>query len=246
MDKVLSEQLGLLRQEALSLAPTVTSPRTLIKDLLGNEALGASSPWVPRSALGFATAGVLLGMLTGLVLVLLSRWSDASRHTVASARPVDELAASRPASASGQGRSVPGAPVVRKTRLSVETIPSSARVGVDGTLLPFDAHDVVMVNDHAAHRVWAEAPGFQTRAEWIKLEGDQVAIKLILAPIERSRTALRDSAQEASRPGVVVAKRSPGAAPAAPVMHPPPSKNEAPPKPSKARVQLDAADPWKN
>jgi serine/threonine-protein kinase len=254
LDKLISDQLGLLRREAasLSLAPTVTSPRTLIEDLLGGEQLDRSSVWRPRSALGFATAGVLLGLLTGLVLVLLSRWSDASRHTAAAARPANDLSHGTPSrqasSTPHTARALAAASGLRKTRLDVETVPSSARVGIDGSLLPIDARQVVMVNDRAAHRVWAEAPGFQTKAEWVRLEGDQLTVRLVLVPVEQARPPSRSSNQEPARPGLVAAKRSSGSVPAAPSATSAPSVRQldSAPKPSRARIQLDATDPWKN
>jgi serine/threonine protein kinase len=253
LDELIAGEFGPRQPKTstLSLAPTVTSPRIVIHELLASErGLGPVSAWRPRLVFGFATAG-LLGMLSGLAVVQLPRWPGAARQVDATAAPAQAVSLGNPRQAASPAhvptsRSTPIVPATGKTRLRVETVPSFARIGIDGSLLPVDVHDVVMVNDHAAHRVWAEAPGYQSRVAWVRLEDDQTFLKLTLIAGDRFRSALRAREmprRNASATGRHAANTAPAepSQGARPHIHPvDPPANPFPPF-----VHLDATDPWK-
>src|SRR5215471_4857400 len=181
LHRLVTDQVEVWRQEAapVSLIPTVTSPRTRLEDLVGG---GLSRP--QRSILSFSAAG-LAGILSGLAVVQWLAAPASSSLIAATTGPAQSTSLATEQATSPAAVGTPRGSAARKTRLTVVIVPSSARIGVDGSLLPPDTHDVVMPHDRAAHRVWAEAPGYQTRAEWVRLDDEQVVVKLTLPPNER-------------------------------------------------------------
>jgi hypothetical protein len=172
-------------------------------------------------------------MLCGLIVVELAHWPATAR----------KIAAPVAASPSPGPPTLPTAPVLasadptthsngdtasRKTWLKVQVTPDFARIGIDGSLLPARTREIVMATDQAAHRVWAEAPGYQTRAEWIRLDGREMSLQLTLSRNERphiTATARSIASAQAPRAG---------------------ARQESPATASAARVRLDTTDPWKD
>jgi serine/threonine-protein kinase len=243
---IVEEQLRLAgaQVDPRSLAPTVASRASPRKGPSAGPEHGPPPIRQSHAALGFAAFG-LLGMLTGLLIVRWAIWPAAPGESL-TAKSL--LPASSPAQTIAAKPS-PLVPLVNRIRLRVETVPGFARVGVDKTLLPADAHDVAMVKDHARHRVWAEAPGYHARAEWVRFDNDEVSIKLTLLSYEEGRPVPtpRNSLQEAKRRsssgrlGEGVSVSPDPAANAALAREFPSSADRAP-----ARLHLDATDPWKD
>ncbi|HEY3593791.1 MAG TPA: serine/threonine-protein kinase, partial [Polyangiaceae bacterium] len=241
-DDLVQEQMQRWRDEtdALSLAPTVTSPRTLLKDLAGSGL--PPPPRLPRkksSTIAFVASGVL-GVLSGLVAIEASRvwWggksSEGEPKAATQAMPMTTMA-----NGPSPTRAVLPLDSSKRMVLKIATVPSLAKVGIDGSFLPLDAHDAVMAKDDAAHRVWAEAPGYQSKAEWVRLDQDQVSVTLTLTA-NPSTSLPRET--PSPRPNAARTNSSQPAREAAPAA----VRLDAARNTSTARVRLDTDDPWKN
>jgi hypothetical protein len=72
--------------------------------------------------------------------------------------------------------------------LTIETVPHNAKVALDDALLPPDTRQLEMVKDYAVHMVWAAAPGYRAKSEWIRFDADSISVKIALdARVSRQR-----------------------------------------------------------
>jgi len=98
-----------------------------------------------------------------------------------------------------------------RTRLMVETVPHTARVALDEALLPPDTRQVDMSKDYASHRVWAAAPGYRPKSQWVRFDAEAVSVKIVLD----RRQPRSDGAKEALRRSIAAEPAGPGEAPPA-------------------------------
>jgi serine/threonine-protein kinase len=131
---------------------------------------------------------VLAVVLLGLIGVAAATWlsgtprpegSPASSQVATTSAPVAPVASPRPPAAAAQSESGPAAAV--SVRLSVEALPSNARLFFDGRPLPANPHVWSHPRDSEPHRVRAEAPGYYPREIEIRPERD-VDVELTLRP----------------------------------------------------------------
>jgi serine/threonine-protein kinase len=251
MNFIVEEQLRVLREnpDPLSLVPIVASQQPTLTGMLSarGELRPPAGARGPHWGLTLSVVAVLSVLTIGLVV---ARWvrgpAGPGEVQVVVGRPSPNAVAETMAAPA------PALPFVAdQVRLSVEPFPMFASVGIDDALLPAGVREIVMRRDHAAHRVWAEAPGYRSKAEWVRFDAEEIALKLVLNPSQAGRPARRESSRDAARrssagqPTAVVVEPGPAApaeqAPSVPLIR------ELDPLPVRRpdRPSIDTGDPWK-
>jgi serine/threonine-protein kinase len=160
-------------------------------------------------------AGALLLLLTGGVGFLLAR-PPFFTHAAPPAPPVATVAVAAPAPSPNPAPPSPSAPAIpasespvvmtppEHTRLIVETVPHTARVALDEALLPADTRQLDMSKDYASHRVWAAAPGYRPKSQWIRFDAETVSVKIVLDRRQQRSDGGREAFRRAApaEPGI--------------------------------------------
>lgn len=179
-------------------------------------------------------AGASLLLLTGGVGFLVARrpfWAHPAPSATAAANAQPVPAPPPPPAPPATSESALVMTPPERTRLMVETVPHTARVALDEALLPPDTRQVDMSKDYASHRVWAAAPGYRPKSQWVRFDAEAVSVKIVLD----RRQPRGDGAKEALRrtiPGDLVPAAeatSPPSQPAPPAAQPPAAQPPASP-----------------
>jgi serine/threonine-protein kinase len=96
-----------------------------------------------------------------------------------------------------------------RMRLVIDTRPRSATVAIDDATIAGDRRQLEVPRDNVLHRIWVAAPGFRPKAEWVRFDGAELAVNIVLDPravwaapaVSRSTRQQRDesSGREAMR-----------------------------------------------
>jgi serine/threonine-protein kinase len=247
---LIEDQLRLVREypDPQSLVPTVmlqqdTGTRPTAPD--SNSFPAFASPPARRRKVAIAMGGGLALMVT--VLALWSSSSPTEDAAAASASQLSEPPAAEPPPAPAEPAPLPLAPPAQApVKLTVETEPKNARISVDDALLPSDGVLAGFPQDNALHKVRAEAPGYQTKTEWVRFDSEDlnVQISLDLAPSRKGRKDGKEGKE--AQPRSVDSPVPPSISPSAPSPNAIPLHEIDPaPRRQSSAPLLDTTDPWK-
>ena len=248
---LIEDQLRMLREhpDPQSIVPTVTfiqSTGGSMTPTLGTESYPAFTPRSSRRKV-IAAVGAVLALLVGILVSWSSRSPGPDNATSASANAVTPPAPVAPPEPTPAPVTTTAA---NHVRLTLETVPSNARVSIDDASLPFNVHVVEAAKDTVLHKIRAEALGYRGKTEWVRFDSDDVAVKISLDPIAPSRKGRKESGREGTAPPSPPAYE-PSVAPPVVVAPPPPVPppiREIEPAPVRRRAPaapLDTGDPWK-
>jgi serine/threonine protein kinase len=250
---LIEDQLRMLREhpDPQSIVPMVT----LIPGTGGTMTSPGSESYpsfAPRSSRGkiVAAVGGALALLVGILVL----WS-ASSPTAADATTATQKAATAAATPAPVAPAEPipppvTSPVVNHVRLTLETVPTNARVSIDDAFLPPNAHVMEVVKDAVLHKVRAEALGYRGKTDWVRFDADDVAVKISLDPIPSSRKGRKESGREGTAMPSPPIAGEPSVAPPVAAQPPPASPpireiETAPARRKTHAAPLDTGDPWK-
>jgi len=254
---LIEDQLRILKDhpDPQSIVPMVTLIQGTgsIMTSPGSESYPSFAPRSSRRKI--AAVGAALAFLV-VVLLLWSSGSptegDAARASAtalpANSAPVAPIAPFAPAETTPPPVASPS---VNRVKLTVETVPRSARVSIDDAFLPPDTQVVELAKDTVLHKVRAEAIGYRGKTEWVRLDSD-VAVKISLDPLAPSRKGRKESAREGTVAPPPVIASEPWVQPSV-VAAPPPAPPQlqireieaAPARRQSPAQPLDTGDPWK-
>jgi serine/threonine-protein kinase len=245
---LIEDQLRMVRDhpDPQSIVPIVT----LIEGTGSMTSPGSASypPFAPRSSRRkvVVTVGGALALLVGLLLLWSSRSSEADDALSASTNAVTATSASL---APPEPTPPPVVtPDLNHVKLTLEMVPTHARVSIDDTFLPPNSHRVEVAKDAVVHKIRAEALGYRGKTEWVRFDSDDIAVKISLDPMTSSRKGHKEPGREGTAPpmagessiappGVVLPPAS--VSPAIREIEGAPARRHAPAPP------LDTSDPWK-
>jgi serine/threonine-protein kinase len=129
--------------------------------------------------------------LVALLSVVGLSWATLSRRTEPSSGP-SFTASSAPPSQAAALATVPSVPSSSSeappVQVRIEARPATARVYLDGRLLPHNPEIMTQPRDRSEHEVRAEAPGFIAQKTTLTLDGDKT-LTMALEPAPKSTSA---------------------------------------------------------
>jgi serine/threonine-protein kinase len=237
---LIEDQLRMVRDhpDPQSIVPIVT----LIEGTGSMTSPGSESypPFAPRSSRRKVVVAAFgtLALLVGLLLWWSSRSPQADDAPSASTRAVTAtFTSAAPAEPPPPPVATPDA---NHVKLTLEMVPTHARVSIDDAFLPSNSHLVEVAKDAVVHKIRAEALGYRAKTEWVRFDSDDIAVKISLDPTTSSRkgTAPPMAGEPSIAPPRVVL-------PPAPVSQPIREIEAAPARPRAPAPPLDTSDPWK-
>jgi serine/threonine-protein kinase len=244
---LIEDQLRMVRDhpDPQSLVPIVT----LIEGTGSMTSPGSESypPFAPRSSPRkvAVVVGGALALMVGLVLWWSSRPPNGDEAPSAGTSAV--TATSAPVAPAEPTPLPVATPDANHVKITLEMVPTHARVSIDDAFLPPNANLVEVAKDTVVHKIRAEAPGYRGKTDWVRFDSDDIALKISLEPVTSSRKGHKESGREGTAPTMAgePSIATPGVVPPAPGPLPIREIEGAPPRRRVPAPPLDTSDPWK-